>query len=82
MFKYLTERLKILLKLPFYLIYEVILNAKAQNWNRPNHIGIILDGNRRWAKKTKASSIIDGHSKGADKLDEVLDWCFDYNIKL
>ena len=82
LFKLISGKIKNIFKLPFYILYESILNTNAKHWKRPDHIGIILDGNRRWARSSKAKSVIDGHSKGADKLDEVLDWCFDYNIKI
>lgn len=47
----------------------------------PNHIGIILDGNRRFAKQINQDSSF-GHSIGAKRVDEVLDWCFDAGIKV
>ncbi len=46
----------------------------------PLHIGFIMDGNRRYAKKIgKPASY--GHLKGAQKLREVLKWLREYNIK-
>jgi len=39
--------------------------------NIPQHIGIIMDGNRRWAKKHKLS-ILGGHQEAADKIIEPL----------
>ncbi len=46
----------------------------------PAHIGIILDGNRRWASE-RALKTYDGHWAGAKVGEEVLDWCLDYGIK-
>lgn len=46
----------------------------------PQHIAIIMDGNRRYAKK-KNLSLLDGHRKGAEKLTQVLEWCKEFNIK-
>ncbi len=43
------------------------------------HIAIIMDGNRRWAKKNGWKKIL-GHKTGMDVLEEVLDWCPKYNI--
>ena len=80
--KHLFKETKRLFFLPFYQVYENILSKKTVQWKLPKHIGIILDGNRRWARKLKAGSVIEGHSKGADKLDEVIDWCFDYGIEV
>lgn len=44
------------------------------------HIAIVMDGNRRWAKKNKFKSTFNGHSHGADKLKEVAQWCIDMDI--
>ena len=42
----------------------------------PRHVGIIMDGNGRWAKlRGKPRSY--GHKKGADIIDEVVSACFD-----
>ena len=47
----------------------------------PNHVAIILDGNRRWAKRNLIMKI-DGHFRGADAVEKLLDWCEDLNIKI
>jgi short-chain Z-isoprenyl diphosphate synthase len=65
---------------PFYPVYERALTAAAESWRKPRHIGIIMDGNRRFARHMGASSVAFGHAIGADKLREMLDWCFDQNI--
>ena len=46
-----------------------------------NHLGIIMDGNRRWAKNNGLRAQ-QGHQKGYDKLLEVGDWCLDRGIKI
>ncbi|XP_056640561.1 dehydrodolichyl diphosphate synthase complex subunit DHDDS [Diorhabda sublineata] len=46
----------------------------------PNHIAIIMDGNRRYAKKTNVQKAV-GHSKGFEKLAECLHWCRELGIK-
>ena len=46
----------------------------------PKHIAIIMDGNRRYAKKLHLPSGV-GHEKGAEKLREVIDWCLEAEIK-
>jgi len=46
----------------------------------PRHVGIICDGNRRFAK-TLGDEIARGHEYGADKIEEVLDWCREIGIK-
>ena len=47
----------------------------------PNHIAIILDGNRRWAKRN-LSLPKEGHVKGADAVENLLDWCEEFDIKI
>jgi tritrans,polycis-undecaprenyl-diphosphate synthase [geranylgeranyl-diphosphate specific] len=44
------------------------------------HIGIILDGNRRFAKKFMKQPW-QGHEEGAKKVEELLDWCRELNVK-
>jgi tritrans,polycis-undecaprenyl-diphosphate synthase [geranylgeranyl-diphosphate specific] len=46
----------------------------------PNHVAIIMDGNRRFAKELGLSPNV-GHLFGRDKIEEVLGWCFDLDIK-
>lgn len=45
----------------------------------PKHVAIIMDGNRRFAKKVNCARS-KGHEKGFEKLTEVLEWCFDLGI--
>ncbi len=45
----------------------------------PRHVGIILDGNRRWAR-AQGRDPVDAYRVGAAKLDEVLAWCVDLAI--
>jgi tritrans,polycis-undecaprenyl-diphosphate synthase [geranylgeranyl-diphosphate specific] len=47
----------------------------------PTHVGIILDGNRRYAKQQSQDSSF-GHTVGAHRIDEVLDWCFEAGVKV
>jgi tritrans,polycis-undecaprenyl-diphosphate synthase [geranylgeranyl-diphosphate specific] len=47
----------------------------------PKHIAIILDGNRRWAKRNLIVKL-DGHYRGADAVEKLLDWCEELNIKI
>ncbi|MGE0793197.1 MAG: polyprenyl diphosphate synthase [Candidatus Woesearchaeota archaeon] len=44
-----------------------------------NHIAMIMDGNRRFAKK-KGLESKEGHNYGANKLKEVLEWCKEFKI--
>ena len=48
--------------------------------NAPRHISIILDGNRRYAKK-HGMPTLKGHEKGYNKINDVLKWCTELGIK-
>lgn len=45
----------------------------------PKHIGIILDGNRRYGKK-HLSDQLKGHNKGAEVVEELFEWMQEFNI--
>ncbi|HUL38913.1 MAG TPA: polyprenyl diphosphate synthase, partial [Methanomassiliicoccales archaeon] len=47
----------------------------------PRHIAIIMDGNRRFAREFGLRPE-EGHMKGKDKLEEVMEWCLDLGIKV
>jgi len=47
----------------------------------PNHLGIIIDGNRRWAK-TRNLPAFEGHRKGYNKLKDVGKWCKEKGVKI
>jgi len=51
------------------------------NKNIPNHIGIIMDGNRRWAKERNLPTI-EGHRKGYGKMKQMPDWFFARGVKI
>ena len=48
--------------------------------NLPNHIAIIMDGNRRWAK-SQGLATRDGHKAGADALENISQFCNEIGIK-
>jgi short-chain Z-isoprenyl diphosphate synthase len=48
----------------------------------PRHVGVILDGNRRWARATGQADVSDGHQRGADKIEELLRWCDEAGVEL
>jgi tritrans,polycis-undecaprenyl-diphosphate synthase [geranylgeranyl-diphosphate specific] len=63
-----------------YSVYEKILWSQIKNGVKPEHIGVILDGNRRWASHL-AKPAFEGHKFGADKAENLLMWCIDLDIK-
>ena len=46
----------------------------------PNHVGIIMDGNRRWAKEKKKKTI-EGHLAGANRIISLAKYIFDKGVK-
>ncbi len=65
---------------PLYWFYEGRLERNVQRGSLPKHIGLIMDGNRRFAKSI-GLDIATGHDYGAGKAREVLEWCFDIGIR-
>ena len=55
-------------------------NNKKKNLYFPKHIGIIMDGNRRWAKLNGLKSI-DGHKKGANNVKEIINIAVKCDVK-
>lgn len=64
-----------------YSLYERRLLASLDLSQTPHHVGVILDGNRRWAKASGTSASI-GHRAGADKIARLLDWCDEVDVEL
>jgi short-chain Z-isoprenyl diphosphate synthase len=78
----LWDYFKGLVKTPFYALYLGRLRAKSRSWKHPHHLGIIMDGNRRFARRWGFRHAIHGHQRGAEKLREVLDWCRENQVKV
>jgi undecaprenyl diphosphate synthase len=47
----------------------------------PHHLGIIIDGNRRWAKE-KNLPVFEGHRRGLDKIEKIGEYCFEKGVKI
>jgi len=63
-----------------YKLYEKWLWHQVKNGNKPEHIAIILDGNRRWASEKDLNPWF-GHARGAEKVEQLLDWCLKLRVK-
>jgi short-chain Z-isoprenyl diphosphate synthase len=63
------------LKKPFYRVYERRVATLLQGKPVPAHVGVMCDGNRRWAKEMGYVDPNDGHRVGAIKVKELLAWC-------
>jgi len=64
-----------------YKIYSKKLEKEIRKGPVPNHIALILDGNRRWAVRN-LKFLKSGHFKGADAVENLLDWCEEFDIKI
>lgn len=64
-----------------YDLYERRLARALRPENIPHHVGVILDGNRRWAKAAGNATAY-GHRKGADKISEFLLWAQELGVKV
>jgi short-chain Z-isoprenyl diphosphate synthase len=63
-----------------YYLYGRHLLKRVRAGVVPRHIGIILDGNRRFGQRRQLTDPRAIYSLGADKLDAVLDWCAELGI--
>ncbi len=63
-----------------YRFYEHRLLAQVQAFPLPRHVGIILDGNRRFGRRHNLTSPQEIYTAGAQKLDDLLDWCIDLGL--
>ena len=63
-----------------YNLYESVLKQEVTRGSRIEHVAIIQDGNRRFARRTGLSTAL-GHAKGAEITEKVSDWCLELGIK-
>lgn len=66
---------------PLYGLYERRLAASLPPGAIPRHIGVILDGNRRWARSVGLDKS-SGHRRGADHIAEVLRWSDEVGVEV
>ncbi|MGH7363298.1 MAG: polyprenyl diphosphate synthase [Candidatus Methylomirabilales bacterium] len=65
-----------------YRLYERRLLREVRGGTMPRHIGLILDGNRRYARGLGLTDPLEGHRRGADRLEQVLDWLEELEIRI
>ena len=65
-----------------YQAYERRLLHSVKQGTIPHHVAIIMDGNRRFAKEIGLGNTLEGHTKGRDKLEEVLEWCLEVGVRI
>lgn len=61
--------------------YERRLATSVDPTRAPRHVGVILDGNRRWAKASGFETR-SGHQAGADKVLELTEWCEQVGVEV
>lgn len=67
---------------PLYSAYEWYISRNLHEENLPRHVALIMDGNRRYSKIQGDMDPIEGHKRGVNTLEKVLDWCIDLGIEI
>src|SRR5919107_4575516 len=77
------SQVKARMELPGFLygFYERRLLRALEPARIPRHIGVMVDGNRRWARQFNAPTS-QGHQAGADKIHEFLGWCQELGVRV
>ena len=76
-----SARLVELMLRPVYALYTRRLRGEVMSVARPGHVAVIMDGNRRWARRQGFDDVGEGHRRGAEKALELVDWCADLGIR-
>lgn len=64
-----------------YAAYERRLARSLPPQAIPRHVGVMLDGNRRWAKQ-RGTDTATGHQAGADNIANLLQWCDEAGVEI
>jgi len=64
-----------------YPAYEARLARRLPTDKLPKHVGVMLDGNRRWAKAVGADAA-HGHRAGAANISPLLEWCEEVGVEV
>lgn len=70
------------IKRVLYRLYTARLRRHLAEGPMPRHVGMIIDGNRRWARQQLGVSTAEGHRAGAEKLHEFLSWCDEAGVSV
>ena len=66
-----------------YALYERRLARRlGKVAERPRHVALMLDGNRRWARDAGLEDVNDGHRVGAAKIADLLTWCEEARVQV
>jgi short-chain Z-isoprenyl diphosphate synthase len=66
---------------PLRTTYKRHLRHQVAAGPLPGHVGLIMDGNRRWARQQGLANTSHGHRYGAEHAEEVLSWCESLGIR-
>lgn len=64
-----------------YRLYARVLRRQLAGLPMPQHVAIVMDGNRRWARGAGYDDVRIGHRFGAEHLALFLQWCSDAGIR-
>ncbi|BDH56142.1 short-chain Z-isoprenyl diphosphate synthase [Tsukamurella sp. PLM1] len=72
---------------PAYALYErrlvgELTAAYRNGAQRPRHVAVLCDGNRRWARAAGFTDVSHGYRMGAKKIAEMLEWCDEAGVEL
>jgi short-chain Z-isoprenyl diphosphate synthase len=66
-----------------YSLYARRLSHKLRSvGERPRHVAVMLDGNRRWAREAGFVDVNDGHRVGAARIADLLAWCEEESVQV
>jgi short-chain Z-isoprenyl diphosphate synthase len=63
-------------------VYERRLARALVGADIPRHVGVIIDGNRRWARDMGLEDVSEGHRRGADMISNFLGWCDESGVEV
>ena len=63
----------------FYRLYERRLARRLDPERLPHHVGVLVDGNRRWARAFGATTE-EGHRAGAERILDFIGWCDEVGV--
>jgi short-chain Z-isoprenyl diphosphate synthase len=64
------------------VLYEHRLARALKDADKPRHVGVIIDGNRRWARAIGLEDVSEGHRRGAGKIVDFLGWCDEAGVEV
>ncbi|MFL6153513.1 MAG: undecaprenyl diphosphate synthase family protein, partial [Ornithinibacter sp.] len=64
------------------VLYEHRIARSLTGADTPRHVGVIMDGNRRWARAIGLEDVAHGHRRGAEKIVDLLGWCDDAGVQV